>query len=346
MILTIKVNLLPDDHSKCLLLKYSKTFKKEIFKICAVFKKKHATFEYRYRNISNDISWNSKSIVLAKAKEMYKINVAGKLMKMNFSSIWNANSVYVDRHDHSLKLFLGRNQMETTIAVPIYWNKYVESRLCAGKMLSLSLYQTNDKWKAYIHMDFTSPKNGYSKSMGIDIGIKVPAVVCTEDMKIKFFGNGRMLRFYQRNYRSKYKALQASQNYSQMTKMNHKLHHILNDMDHKIAKDIINFAINQQIGTIKLEKLKYINRNFDIEILSDIYLWSYRRLQDMIIYKSNLHGINIEFVDPKNTSKECPHCNTLNYPKDRQYKCSKCNYQNHRDVIGAMNIVRALRLSD
>lgn len=56
MYLTIKAQLFPDDVVEQELLRYERCFKREIFKICMVFKSKNSVFEYRYKNISNDIS--------------------------------------------------------------------------------------------------------------------------------------------------------------------------------------------------------------------------------------------------------------------------------------------------
>jgi putative transposase len=38
------------------------------------------------------------------------------------------------------------------------------------------------------------------------------------------------------------------------------------------------------------------------------------------------------------TSKKCPKCKTLNEVKGRNYQC-KCGYKNHRDIVGAINIL-------
>lgn len=342
MYLTIKAQLFPDDAVEQELLRYERCFKREIFKICMVFKSKNSVFEYRYKNISNDISWTCKSIVLSKAKEMYMANKQGKLLKMNFSSIWNVRSFEIDDEKKRLGLILGRNQFQRKIFMHIYWSDYLEKRLHQGEILSLILSRKNKSWVAYFQMKFDIKWNSSDKVMGIDIGIKVPAVVCTSDMKIRFIGNGKMLRYYQRSYRSKYKKLQHRKEFRKMTLMDHKLHHILNDIDHKIASRIIEFALQEDIGIIKLERLTYMNRTFDIRITSNIYLWSYKRLQDMICYKANLNGIRIVYINPKNTSKKCPDCGSLNYPKDRQYHCDVCGYHNHRDIVGAINILRAL----
>lgn len=342
MYITLKIQMKPTELNVQELIQYSKYFKQEIFKVCAVFKRQKSVFEYRFKNISNNISWDSKGIVLSKAKEMYKANINGKIINLSFSSIWSIKSFYINSGNQTINLKLGLNQFQRELKIPLYWSKHLENRLSRSDPIVLKICQREKQWIAYVSVKIVETYNSNLNVMGIDIGIKVPAVTYTSDGKINFFGNGRELRYYQRYYRSKYQALQYQKNHKKMKQMNHKLHHKLNDVDHKIAKAIINYAITKNIGIIKMEQLKYINTTFDIKVTSNIYLWSYRRLQDMIEYKAKLNGIKVKYINPKNTSRICPKCGSLNSPVDRLYFCKACEYENHRDIVGAMNILRAL----
>jgi putative transposase len=40
-----------------------------------------------------------------------------------------------------------------------------------------------------------------------------------------------------------------------------------------------------------------------------------------------------------NTSSTCPHCGAKYHPKNRQWICPECNYKQHRDLVGAINIL-------
>ncbi|MBQ7895447.1 MAG: transposase, partial [Oscillospiraceae bacterium] len=50
---------------------------------------------------------------------------------------------------------------------------------------------------------------------------------------------------------------------------------------------------------------------------------------------------SVVYVDPAYTSQTCPVCGTRHKMKDRRYKCSTCGYLGHRDIVGAMNIIKA-----
>ena len=46
----------------------------------------------------------------------------------------------------------------------------------------------------------------------------------------------------------------------------------------------------------------------------------------------------LHIVEEHYTSQACCNCGSLNKPNDREYKCSSCKIEIHRDVNGAVNI--------
>jgi putative transposase len=47
-------------------------------------------------------------------------------------------------------------------------------------------------------------------------------------------------------------------------------------------------------------------------------------------------------VPPHNTSRTCPECDPVaaeNRPTQTLFKCVGCGYENHADVVGAMNVL-------
>ena len=68
--------------------------------------------------------------------------------------------------------------------------------------------------------------------------------------------------------------------------------------------------------------------------------WSYAQLDTFIKYKASLLGIPIYYVNPRNTSKMCSRCGTINIPNGKSYKCSACGHFDHRDANAAFNIAK------
>jgi transposase len=62
---------------------------------------------------------------------------------------------------------------------------------------------------------------------------------------------------------------------------------------------------------------------------------------DFVKYKAEREGISVEFIDPKNTSKECSKCHHIsdaNRRAQNHFECESCHYTAHADHVGATNI--------
>lgn len=67
--------------------------------------------------------------------------------------------------------------------------------------------------------------------------------------------------------------------------------------------------------------------------------WSFDILLRKIQNKAQEYGIQLNQVTEEYTSKTCPLCGTITKPKDRIFICSDCGHFEHRDVLGAKNIL-------
>lgn len=60
--------------------------------------------------------------------------------------------------------------------------------------------------------------------------------------------------------------------------------------------------------------------------------------------KAESAGRTLIAVDPRNTSRTCPncgHCCAENRVTQADFRCLRCGYENHADVVGAVNVLRA-----
>ena len=147
--------------------------------------------------------------------------------------------------------------------------------------------------------------NESNNVMGVDLGIKCPAVSYCTDGSVKFYDNGRNNKYMRRHYANLRKWFQKK---------------------HK-AK------------VIKLERLENIRSTTRTSCKNNpsLHTWSFYRLAQYIEYKAKLVGIEVEYVDPAYTSQKCPQCGNIHHAKDRKY-IYKCGYHTHRDLLGAINI--------
>ena len=175
--------------------------------------------------------------------------------------------------------------------------------------------------------------------MGIDLGIKCPAVSYISDGSVKFYGNGRKNKYMRRHYKYLRKKLGKAKKLDAINRINNKEQRIMKDIDHKISHNIIKTAVAHDVKVIKLERLANIRSTTRTSRKNNpsLHTWSFYRLTQFIEYKAKLAGIKVEYVNPAYTSQKCPVCDNIHHANDRNYTCS-CGFHIHRDVLGAINI--------
>ncbi len=69
--------------------------------------------------------------------------------------------------------------------------------------------------------------------------------------------------------------------------------------------------------------------------------WSFRQLRSFVEYKAAAKGVLVVLVDPRNTSRTCPSCGTIdkkNRPTRDEFRCVSCGLAGPADRIAATNI--------
>lgn len=175
--------------------------------------------------------------------------------------------------------------------------------------------------------------------MGIDLGIKCPAVSYCSDGSVKFYGNGRKNKYMRRHYAYLRKKLQVSKQIKAVKRINDKEQRIMRDIDHKLSHDIVETAVAHNVKVVKLEQLQNIRSATRKSRKNNhsLHTWSFYRLAQFIEYKAKLAGLFVEYVNPAYTSQRCPICGNVHHADDRNYTC-ECGFHIHRDLLGAMNI--------
>lgn len=84
----------------------------------------------------------------------------------------------------------GRFGIGDTLKLPIMAEPY-QQRYLKMELGKLTIHPCKQGWAAEFNVKVPEkPRSLSTKRMGIDLGIKVPAVAYTDDGKIRFFGNG------------------------------------------------------------------------------------------------------------------------------------------------------------
>lgn len=178
-----------------------------------------------------------------------------------------------------------------------------------------------------------------SNVLGIDLGIKCPAVSFCSDGSVKFYGNGRQNKYMRRHYDYLRRKAQKTKKISAVIRLRDKEQRVMKDLDHKLSRKIVNEAVDHKVSIIKLERLDNIRSAARKSRKNNhsLHSWSFYRLSQFIEYKAKLAGITVEYVNPAYTSQKCPVCGNVQHADDRDYICP-CGYHTHRDLLGAINI--------
>ena len=111
---------------------------------------------------------------------------------------------------------------------------------------------------------------------------------------------------------------------------------------HKISKDIIEFAKQNNAGQINLEllSLKDSKNSF---ILQN---WGYYQLQQMIEYKAERESIEVKYVDPYHTSQTCSNCGHYEEGQretQEKFICKSCGFSANADYNASRNIAMSTK---
>jgi putative transposase len=129
-----------------------------------------------------------------------------------------------------------------------------------------------------------------------------------------------------------------------LTDLSVKTNRKINDCIHKISKLYLDFCILNNISTIYYGDLDSATRSTRQKkkgkglVRQKLSQWNFGYLMARIENRLTKHGIIAIKVKEYYTSSKCPSCTKLNKPKNREYVCS-CGYKQHRDIVGAINIL-------
>lgn len=252
-------------------------------------------------------------------------------------AIWNNQSYKIYQNDIAFPVLI--NGKCQRIKVKTLIPKDILEMLQNSKLGTMRITYKSHKMIAQIAITVQEEKSTGNNIMGVDLGLKCPAVCVTNTNKVKFVGNGRKNKYIRRHFKAKRRKLGKAKKNNAIKHFADKEQRIMKDIDHKISRTIINFAINNNVSIIRLEKLDNIRNTAKISRKNNynLHTWTFYRLAQYIEYKAKLAGIKIEYVDPAYTSQTCPKCGEKHKAKDRNYTCH-CGFRSHRDLVGAINI--------
>lgn len=257
---------------------------------------------------------------------------------------------------------------ETMVFTPIFGKniayyqdfiKIAEGTLPIGKVINIQIKDS----KLFLILSIKDPVSTHAPnkdiSVGVDLGLKIPAYCAVstshEKLAIGDIQDFLRVRTTLQNHRRRMssnlimvkggkgrgKKLQALDRFTE------KERNFVKQYNHMVSKRIVDFAIKNDAGVIKLEFLKGFSRDQRNSFI--LRNWSYFQLQQQIIYKAKNANIEVVFIDPYHTSQTCSVCG--NYEEGQRttqssFTCKKCNASLNADYNAAKNIANSSKVVD
>ena len=252
------------------------------------------------------------------------------------------------------------DQKNNRIFLPkLGWIRYRNSREVLGELKNVTVSTKRGKWYVSIQTEREEEVPAASGSeVGIDMGIN----------RFITFSDGTYIEPLNSFRRHEAALRKAQQKMSRKTKFSNnwrkarvkvqrvhaRISDARNDFLHKLSTEISkNHAIvcveDLQIGNMsrsaagsKEEPGKNVAAKSGLnKSILDQGWFEFRRQLD---YKLGWNGGWLVAVPPQNTSRTCPVCSFVsaeNRQTQAEFRCIDCGFEEHADVVGAMNIFRA-----
>lgn len=185
------------------------------------------------------------------------------------------------------------------------------------------------------------------KFLGVDLGIV--NITTDSDGEIHKGSMVNNVRYRHRALRSKLQKKGTRSAKRKLQKLSGKEGRFARDVNHCISKSIVAKAQDTGRG-VALEDLTHIRSRITARRRqrATLHSWTFAQLRAFVLYKAETIGISVAFVDPRNTSRECPECGNID-KKNRQsqskFICTHCGFAGIADVIAAGNIARRAEVS-
>ena len=192
-------------------------------------------------------------------------------------------------------------------------------------------------------------KKSNGKTMGIDLGINIPAFVSIAEQPYirKAFGDREEFVEHREQFRARCDKLKKrlslakggkgrKDKLSKLESIKEKERAWVKNYNEQLSRKIVDFAIKYNVSTIKMEALT--KDGFSDRLLG---VWSYYELRQKIMYKASKVGITVELVDPAFTSQTCSKCGHVhedNRKSQDTFSCQQCGFTTNADWNASVNI--------
>lgn len=236
------------------------------------------------------------------------------------------------------------------IIVPMVMGRYQAERFTNAKGQSDLVRRRDGKWFLLVTVDLPDgTKPATTDFLGVDLG--VANIAATSDGDVHSGGGIEACRLrYATGRRSLQRAAAGRKRRGKRPKnIRRKLQRqsgrearFRRDTNHVISKALVATVKGTDRG-IALEDLSGIRDRIRLRKRqrARVHGWSFFQLRQFVEYKATLAGVEVLTIDPRNTSRTCNSCGTVdkaNRVSQAEFKCRHCGHEAHADINAARNI--------
>jgi putative transposase len=297
----------------------------------------HIVFKY-YR--ARKDMWASKKVG---HKDSYRIKLPYREKKY-MPTGWDVQAVHPEYENNKIRLTVLKGRKQVVCHV-----KNIPKNIVEIELIYKDKYYLAIKYKQENNINVIQSNNCASIDLG-EIHIissidKLGNCVIITNRKVKSIIREKDKKQGQlQSLRSK--CIKGSKKFLKYTKAIYKLkfeydRKILDAM-HKQTRLYVNWCVIHNVSKVYYGDLDTTTRDskgkMGQTINHKLNMWRFGQFMKILIYKLDNVGILTEEISEAYTSKTCPSCGDLNKPNGRNYICN-CRYNQHRDVVGAINIL-------
>ena len=346
MLCTLKIKLVPDEEQFKKLLETMKQFNLACNYISEVAFNaqtlgKIAIQKLCYYEVREKFNLSSQMAVRAigKVAESYKTD------KKEFHTFKETGAMVYDQRILSFDglEFASILTLDGRIKVHMVLGEYHQGLMCGNRVRGQAdlILQDGTFYLMLVVERPESAKVDIKSFLGVDLGIV--NIATTSDGKEY---SGAAVRGMRRRFARLRRKLQKKNTESAkrlMKKRRRKEQRFATDINHCISKQIVAVAKDTQRG-IAMEDLGGIRERVNTVRKAqrrELSSWAFYQFRQFVTYKALLAGVEIQFVDPRNTSRTCPKCGNIdkkNRKTQSRFECTCCGYVANADINASRNI--------
>jgi len=346
MLVTLKIKLLTDSEQHAKLLETMRVFNEACNFISQLAFEKKIFNKVKlqqecYYEVREKFRLSSQFVIraISKVTESYKTN------KKTLHTFNSTGAIIYDQRLLSYKglEYASLLTMDGRIIVSMVFGDYqkgvIDGRRIRGQA-DLVLVDNVFYLLVVVDLPDGSP-NDIKGFLGVDLGIV--NIATTSDGEQMSGKTVRAVRRRNNKLRQKLQKKGTKSAKRLLKKRRRKEQRFIKDVNHCISKKIVAVAkatdrgiAMEDLGGIR-DRVKTVRKAQRSELSS----WGFYQLRQFVQYKAILVGVSVVFVDPRNTSRECPVCGCIdkkNRPNQSTFKCTACGFSANADINAACNI--------